>query len=275
MPYIARTTADRPLLGDDRGFVSHKTVQPPFSSFAEILYSAASGQLPTLDNATASFQPPANINFGIPIANLGKLWGIGLNYAEHAADLDESWPDEPASFMKPSTAASPPGGPIKLPSEKISERVTAEAEIGVVIGRECENLSGDRVDDVIAGYVPIIDMTAEDILEKNPRFLTRSKSFDSFIIIGPWITTTDEVKSLKEITVETVVNGETKAKNSVANMMFSPEDLVEFHSEAMTLMPGDIISTGTPGAHPIKPGDTVKAQIDQLGTVEADVIQRR
>lgn len=125
----------------------------------------------------------------------GKIWGIGLSYADHAADLDEIRPDNPASFMKPAMATTGPGGPIQLPPRDITDRVTAEAELGIVIGRACSDVSVGEVESV-AGYVPIIVVTAEDVLERKPRFLTRAKSFDAFLVIGPWITT---VKSVDDV----------------------------------------------------------------------------
>lgn len=271
MVYIAQANTEKILLGDDRGFTPAAATKEGSNSIEDLLFAAASGQLSPL-STTASFTPSSEISFGLPFTTIKKLWGIGLNYANHADDLDEDWPDAPASFMKPESAAVPPGGPIKLPPTNITDRVTAEAEIGVVIGRECSDITQEQVSEVIAGYVPVIDMTAEDILEKNPRFLTRSKSFDSFIVIGPWIATTDEIKSLKDITVQTVVNGTVEAENTVSNMNFDPQQLVQFHSNVMTLYPGDIISTGTPGAHPINVDDKVEARIDSIGTLEADVI---
>jgi 2-keto-4-pentenoate hydratase/2-oxohepta-3-ene-1,7-dioic acid hydratase in catechol pathway len=116
-------------------------------------------------------------------------------------------------------------------------------------------------------------MTAEDILEKNPRFLTRSKSFDSFVVVGPWIET-GPIDDVRDLSVETVVNGEVRARNIVSNMLFPPRELVAFHSRVMTLEPGDVISTGTPGAHPIEPGDEVTAVVDQIGTLSASVVRR-
>jgi 2-keto-4-pentenoate hydratase/2-oxohepta-3-ene-1,7-dioic acid hydratase in catechol pathway len=213
------------------------------------------------------------LRFANPIAEPGKLLGIGLNYADHAADLDEDSPDEPASFFKPATAATGPGGPVRLPPDSESERVTAEAELAVVIGRTCRDVDPDEVDDVVAGFVPVIDMTAEDVLQRNPRFLTRAKSYDTFLVVGPRLVVASGTLPPAETAVRTVVNDEVVAENSVANMHFSPRELVAFHSRVMTLEPGDLISTGTPGAHPIEPGDTVRAEVDRVGTVATDVVR--
>jgi 2-keto-4-pentenoate hydratase/2-oxohepta-3-ene-1,7-dioic acid hydratase in catechol pathway len=190
-----------------------------------------------------------------------KIWGIGLNYVEHASDLSEKAPNtEPASFMKPDTTIIGPNDLIKVPHQ--SERTTAEAELGIIIGKECKDVSEDEAINVVAGFTTIIDMTAEDILQRNPRYLTRAKSFDSFFSFGPQFVSVDEVDDVLELNVATVINGKIHRKNTVANMTFRPWDLVSFHSKVMTLLPGDIISTGTPGAVVIRDGDIVECHID-------------
>jgi 2-keto-4-pentenoate hydratase/2-oxohepta-3-ene-1,7-dioic acid hydratase in catechol pathway len=190
-----------------------------------------------------------------------KIWGIGLNYVDHASDLGEKAPNtEPASFMKPDTSIIGPGDTIRIPLQ--SARTTAEAELGVIIGKTCRNVEEKDVGNYIAGYTTIIDMTAEDILQKNPRYLTRSKSFDTFFSFGPQFVTKDEIDDLHKLEVSTVINGQVYRKNTVDHMTFSPEYLVSFHSKVMTLLPGDIISTGTPGAVHIQNGDTVECRIE-------------
>ncbi|HET7578330.1 MAG TPA: fumarylacetoacetate hydrolase family protein [Bacillales bacterium] len=190
-----------------------------------------------------------------------KIWGIGLNYVEHASDLSEKAPNtEPASFMKPDTTIIGPNDTITIPHQ--SERTTAEAELGVIIGKTCKNVSEEEAPSVIAGYTTIIDMTAEDILQKNPRYLTRAKSFDTFFSFGPQLVTPDEVDDVHDLNVSTVINGKLHRKNVVSNMTFRPWQLVSFHSKVMTLLPGDIISTGTPGAVVIRDGDVVECHID-------------
>jgi 2-keto-4-pentenoate hydratase/2-oxohepta-3-ene-1,7-dioic acid hydratase in catechol pathway len=189
-----------------------------------------------------------------------KIWGIGLNYVAHAADLSETAPStEPASFLKPDTAIIGPGDPIRIPPQ--SQRTTAEGELGVVIGRECKDVDEADAPSVVAGFTTIVDMTAEDILEKNPRYLTRSKSFDTFFSFGPELVTVDEVADVDALEVATVHNGREHRRNVVSNMTFRPWWLVAFHSRVMTLLPGDVISTGTPGAVHIRSGDTAGVQI--------------
>lgn len=200
-----------------------------------------------------------------------KIWGIGLNYREHAADLSEQSPTSaPASFMKPYTTIIGPGDAIKIPT--LSQRTTAEAELGVVIGKRCKDVSRDNWLDVVAGFTTILDMTAEDILQQNPRFLTRSKSFDTFFSFGPQLVTPDEIDDVNHLKVSTIINGTVHAENTVDHMTFTPDVLIAYHSKVMTLLPGDIISTGTPGAAHIRHGDTVECRISGFKTLENPVI---
>ncbi len=205
--------------------------------------------------------PFSEVEYGPLYRRPRKIWGIGLNYVEHAGDLEETPPsEEPASFMRPDTAIIGPGEEIRLPEQ--SERVTGEAELGIVIGREARNVSENEAPSVVAGLTTVLDMTAEDILRKNPRYLTRAKSFDTFFSFGPHLVTPDEVGEIGDLTVATVLNGEVWRENVVSNMTFSPWFLVSFHSKVMTLLPGDVISTGTPGAVEIRDGDVVSCRID-------------
>lgn len=212
-----------------------------------------------------------NVEYGPLYRCPHKIWGIGLNYKEHASDLHEVAPNtEPASFMKPDTTIIGPNDTIEIPTQ--SKRTTAEAELGIIIGKKCKNIEEADAQDVVAGYTTIIDMTAEDILQKNPRYLTRSKSFDTFFSFGPQLVTKDEIKDLLALNVSTVINGELHRENIVANMTFQPWNLVSFHSKVMTLLPGDIISTGTPGAVVIRDGDVVACHIEGFEKLENNVV---
>jgi 2-keto-4-pentenoate hydratase/2-oxohepta-3-ene-1,7-dioic acid hydratase in catechol pathway len=149
--------------------------------------------------------------------------------------------------------------------------VTAEAELGVVTGRTCRNVADEEVEDVIAGFLPVIDMTAEDVLRRNPRFLTRAKSYDTFLVPGAAIAVPEAPLDLDGLSVRTEVNGEVRAENEIRNMLFPPAEIVSFHADVMTLEPGDLFSTGTPGAAPIDPGDEVRAVVESIGSVSAPV----
>ncbi len=174
--------------------------------------------------------------------------------------------------MRPDTTIIGPGEKIRLPEQ--SEKVTGEAELGLVIGREAKDVSEEEAPSVVAGLTTVLDMTAEDILRKNPRYLTRSKSFDTFFSFGPQLVTLDEVGEIENLTVATVLNGEVQRENVVSNMTFSPWFLVSFHSKVMTLLPGDVISTGTPGAVEIGDGDVISCRIDGFETLSNPVVRR-
>ncbi|MHC4915889.1 MAG: fumarylacetoacetate hydrolase family protein [Planctomycetota bacterium] len=190
-----------------------------------------------------------------------KIWGIGLNYREHAADLDERAPTgEPASFMRPDTAIVGPGEEILVPRQ--SEKTTAEAELALVFGARCRDVPRRDWQDVLAGFTTVIDCTAEDILRRNPRNLTQAKSFDTFFSFGPVLVTPDEVGDASKLRVRTVVNDRVRAADVVANMTFPPDFLVAYHTAIWTALPGDVISTGTPGAAAITDGDVVECRID-------------
>ncbi|MCW8860186.1 MAG: fumarylacetoacetate hydrolase family protein [Deltaproteobacteria bacterium] len=218
--------------------------------------------------------PLAEAQFGPLYRAPRKIFGIGLNYADHAADLAEKAPStEPASFFKPDTAIIGPGDAIKIPLQ--SNGTTAEAELGVIFGKECVDVEREDWLSVVAGFTTIIDMTAEDILRRNPRYLTLSKSFESFFSFGPQLVTTDEIEDVMKLKVATIYNGEVHAENVVSNMTFPPDYLVSFHSKVMKMYPGDIISTGTPRAVHIKHGDQVACRIDGFATLECPVIDKK
>jgi len=205
--------------------------------------------------------PKKGIHFAPLYRRPRKIWGIGLNYKAHAEDLSEKAPtSEPASFLKPDTTIIGFNDSIKIPL--LSEKTTGEAELGLIFGKKCKNVNREDWHSVIAGFTAIIDMTAEDILRRNPRNLTQSKSFDTFFSFGPILYTIDEVKDLSSLKVQTIVNGKMVAQNTVANMTFPPDLLVSYHSQIMTMLPGDIISTGTPGAAPLKNGDLIECRIN-------------
>jgi 2-keto-4-pentenoate hydratase/2-oxohepta-3-ene-1,7-dioic acid hydratase in catechol pathway len=189
-----------------------------------------------------------------------KIWAIGLNYKEHAADVSAEIPEEPASFMKPDTAIIGHGDYIKIPRQ--SSETYAEAELGIVIGKQCKNVDRENWLDVVAGFTTTLDMTTMDILQRSFRYLARAKSFDTFFAFGPQLLTPDEIDDLLALRISTILNEEVCSSNVVANMIFPLDFLVSFHSQVMTLCPGDIIITGTPGCVHIKEGDTVECRID-------------
>ncbi len=217
--------------------------------------------------------PADGAHLAAPFRRPRMLWGIGLNYLDHARDLDAPHPTEPASFIKGDHTIVGPGDEILLPPQ--SQRVTAEAELGLVIGRTAWQVDEAVALDHVAAVFCVLDQTAEDILQRNPRFLTRSKNFATFLSLGGELVTTDEVRStrtgLGHLKVGTWHNGVLHRENTVDGMAFDPAALVAFHSHVFPLQPGDVILTGTPGAVVVEDGDVVECRIEGVGSLSNPV----
>ncbi len=229
----------------------------------EQLRGAALGSLPMI--------PLTEVTPLLPYDVPPKIWCIGLNYRSHAEDIQAVQPEEPGSFMKPASCMFRPGGEIVLPPPEISNDVDAEGELGVIIGTKCRFVAPEDVRKVIFGYTTTLDLTALDVLRKNPRYLTRAKSIDTFFSFGPVVVTADEIPDVDALEVITGHNDAVCSRDFVRNMRTRPFDLVKFHSDFMTLYPGDLISTGCPKGARIKAGDRVQARIDGVGVLNATV----
>jgi 2-keto-4-pentenoate hydratase/2-oxohepta-3-ene-1,7-dioic acid hydratase in catechol pathway len=191
-----------------------------------------------------------------------KVVAVGLNYQEHINETGMEKPDAPVLFIKPSSSVIGPGKPIIYPSA--ATRVDYEAELAVVIGERCKNLAPDDVRSVILGYTCLNDVT-ERLMQGLDGQWTRAKSFDTFCPLGPHIVTDIEPKGLR---VEAYLNGEQKQSATTDLLIFSVEELVSFISGVMTLLPGDVIATGTPsGIGPMEPGDTIEIRVENIGSL--------
>ncbi len=198
-----------------------------------------------------------------------KIIAVGKNYAAHAREMGGEVPSAPLIFLKPSTSVVGPGEPISLPWQ--SEHVEHEAELAVVIGRLCRDVPEERVPEVIFGYTCANDVTARDLQASDGQW-TRAKGFDTFCPLGPWIETDLE---LDDLAVECTVNGQVRQSGSTAEMVRDVAELVSWISSVMTLLPGDVILTGTPaGVSPIVAGDEVSVSIDGIGTLTNPVVDR-
>ena len=228
---------------------------------------------PLRDVSDLAAIPLSEVRPLLPYDRPPKIWCIGLNYRSHADDINAVQPEEPASFMKPASCMFHPGGEIVLPPSAISDDVDAEGELGVILGKKCRFVPAENVRDVIFGYTTTLDMTALDVLRKNPRYLTRAKSIDTFFSFGPVVVTADEIPDVDALEVITEHNDGVCSRDFVRNMRTRPFELVRFHSDYMTLHPGDLISTGCPKGARIKPGDRVRARIEGVGVLSASVIQ--
>ena len=195
-----------------------------------------------------------------------KIVCVGRNYAEHAKELGNEAPSEPILFLKPPSAVLAHGGTIVRPAA--SQRVDFEGELAIVIGRQAKNVKADEWRDYVRGFACANDVTARDLQKKDIQF-TRGKGFDTFCPIGPHVETELDVSDLR---VTTRVNGETRQDGRTSQMIFSCGYLLEFISGIMTLMPGDVILTGTPaGVGPLAAGDTVEVEIEGIGVLQNHV----
>jgi 2-keto-4-pentenoate hydratase/2-oxohepta-3-ene-1,7-dioic acid hydratase in catechol pathway len=205
-----------------------------------------------------------------PVIPRSKIVAIGKNYADHAAEMGGVVPDEPIIFIKPNTTVIGPGDTIVWPS--MAPSIDYEAELAIVIGRICKDVPKEKINDVIFGYTLANDVTSRELQKKDGQW-TRAKGFDTFCPLGPWIDT-DFVPGNQRIT--TTVNGEVKQDGKLSDMIFKVADIVNFVSSVMTLLPGDVIITGTPaGIGPMPEKSTVAVAIDGLGQLTNKVSARQ
>jgi 2-keto-4-pentenoate hydratase/2-oxohepta-3-ene-1,7-dioic acid hydratase in catechol pathway len=217
----------------------------------------------------------ADVRLLAPVLPRSKVVGIGRNYAAHAAELGHELPDEPLMFLKPNTSVIGPGDPIFYPRQ--TEELHFEGELAVVIGRICRDVPAtkDDVSGVIWGYTIANDVTARDLQRKDGQF-TRAKGFDSFCPLGPWIETDlDPQNFIDGVSLQTHLNGDLKQDGSTKDMVFDVPSLIAHITSVMTLLPGDVILTGTPeGVGPMNPGDEVEISIAGIGTLTNKVAMR-
>ena len=204
-----------------------------------------------------------------PVIPRSKVIGIGKNYADHAAEMGGEAPAEPLMFLIPNTAVVGPGDPVVMPRQSAS--VHYEGELAVVIGRICKDVPVDRVKDVVYGYTCANDVTARD-LQKSDGQWSRAKGFDTFCPLGPWIQTDLDPSDL---TLVTRRDGQVVQEGNTADMVHDVAKLVSYVSEAFTLLPGDVILTGTPaGVGPVEPGQRVDVEIEGIGTLSNPFVRR-
>ncbi len=200
----------------------------------------------------------------LPPIHPTKIVAVGLNYKDHAAEMQKKLPEEPLLFIKPSSAVIPHLGTIVRP--EASRRVDYESELAVVIGKTAKNVKQEEASDYIFGYTCLNDVTARDLQIKDIQY-TRSKGFDTFAPLGPYIET--EIENPSNLQIKGWLNGELKQSSNTSNLIFSPYELIEFISGIMTLFPGDIISTGTPsGVGSLNKGDIFEIEIENIGKLK-------
>jgi len=198
----------------------------------------------------------------LPPCQPSKIIALGLNYKDHAKELNLPLPDEPILFIKPSTSIIGHEDFIHYPSQ--TQQLDYEAELAVIIKDRAKDLVPDQVFDKILGYTCFNDVTARDLQKKDGQW-TRAKSFDTFSPIGPCVVNGIDPNNLK---IESYLNGELKQSSNTSNLIFKVEELVSFISKIMTLLPGDVITTGTPaGIGQMKPGDIIEIRIEGIGVL--------
>jgi 2-keto-4-pentenoate hydratase/2-oxohepta-3-ene-1,7-dioic acid hydratase in catechol pathway len=246
--------SDQPRAGEVRGeLVVSFTSGTVLDRLAGIASGAADGEAFGLSEVTLL----------APVPRPRAIFGIGLNYADHAAETGRETPEFPIVFMKLPSSSAAPGGPVRCPD--VVRRLDYEGELAVVMG----------ADGAIAGYAVADDVSARDLQGREPQW-TRAKGFDDACPWGPWVTTADEVPDPRALQLRTWVNGDLRQDASTDQLVFGPQELVDFLRETCTLEPGDLILTGTPSGvgmamDPrtfLQSGDVVRIEIDGLGAIE-------
>jgi 2-keto-4-pentenoate hydratase/2-oxohepta-3-ene-1,7-dioic acid hydratase in catechol pathway len=218
------------------------------------------------------YTTPLNSVKLLPCVSPSKIVCVGRNYADHAKELGNAVPAEPILFFKPPSSLNAHRANIVYPA--LSELVSFEGEVGVVIGSRCRKVKAADAESVIAGYTVVNDITARDIQKRDGQW-TRGKGFDSFCPVGPWWVPKEEV-DFASFRVQTRVNGELKQDGPVADMLFPVAAILEYITAFMTLEPGDLIATGTPpGVGPLAVGDVVTVEVTGLGALENTVVAEK
>lgn len=205
----------------------------------------------------------ADVRLLAPVPRPRAIFGIGLNYASHAAEQGAALPERPIVFMKLPSSSAPPSGPVPRPA--VVRRLDYEGELAIVMG----------AGGAIAGYAVADDVSARDLQGREPQW-TRAKGADAFCPWGPWVTTADEVPNPEDLALRTWVNGELRQDSRTSDLIFGCRALVDFIAETCTLEPGDLILTGTPSGvgmsmdprRFLEPGDVVRIEIERLGAIE-------
>ncbi len=216
-----------------------------------------------LDGAHGDAYPLADVTLLAPVPQPRAIFGIGLNYAAHAAEQGKELPEFPIVFMKLPSSSAAPNGTVRCP--EVVKRLDYEGELAIVMG----------ADGTIAGYAVADDVSARDLQRREPQW-TRAKGADDFCPWGPWITTADAVPDPQNLRLTTHVNGELRQDSSTRDLVFGPEELVDFIAQTCTLAPGDLILTGTPSGvgmsmdprRFLDSGDVIRIEIESLGAIE-------
>jgi len=272
---VGKPGAERPGMIDAQGRVRDLSGVVADIGAAQ-LAPAALAQLAQVD--PASLPVIEGARFGVPWSGVGKIVAIGLNYADHAAEAGMPLPAEPIVFLKANSSLNGPDDAVMLPFG--SEKTDWEVELGVVIGSTARNVSREAALDHVAGYCVVNDVSEREFQIERGGTWDKGKGCDTFCPAGPWLVTRDEVPDPQALGLWLEVNGERMQKGSTATMVFDVATVVSYVSRFMTLLPGDLIATGTPpgvgmGFKPprfLKAGDTMRLGVDGLGEQTQQVV---
>lgn len=244
---------------------------------ADVLADEGLRRLAAIDPSTLP-RVDGTPRYGTPVAHVGKMICVGMNYADHAAETQAPVPEQPVLFMKATTAIGGANDTVVIPRGSV--KTDWEVELGVIIGAVTRDVSIDEALGCVAGYAVVNDLSEREFQLEHGGQWVKGKSCDTFGPIGPWLVTTDEVADPQNLSLWLEVNGHRYQNGNTRTMVFGVAQLVSYISRYMTLMPGDVISTGTPagvglGLKPptyLKPGDVIELGIEGLGRQRQDVV---
>ncbi|MGY1815207.1 fumarylacetoacetate hydrolase family protein [Blastococcus sp. SYSU D00820] len=264
------------VVGDEVVDLGSTAPQLP-RSMRELLAAGEAG----LDGVRAAIEsgagrrPLSDVTLLAPVGDPSKFIAIGMNYVEHVRETGKEMPTFPTVFAKWNNTLAGPYDDVQRPV--VSDRLDYEAELGFVIGRRCRHVSAENAASVIAGFTVVNDYSVRDYQMRTGQWVL-GKSFDGHGVMGPWLVTPDEIDP-HTLGLRTIVNGVVRQESNTANLIFDCYKLVEILSSAMTLEPGDIVATGTPGGVGVMedrylvPGDVVRVEVDGIGALENRVVQ--
>ncbi len=267
---MAGESAHPAVVCDDGAFVDLKAAGLPWENLEELIEAGATAWREAADAVNHDYPRLEAPRLLAPLSHPQKVMCIGRNYADHAKELGHDLPKRPVLFAKYANALTGPGAEITLPT--VSEQIDFEAELAVVIGRRCKDVEQAAALDYVFGYTCANDITMRDAQKSDGQW-TRAKSPDSFCPIGPWIVTADEITDPQALNISMALNGQVMQDSNTKNMVFGVAELISYLSKTMTLLPGDILLTGTPpgvgaGRNPqvfIRSGDKLKVTIAGVG----------
>lgn len=262
---------------ENQGIIDLSAAAPGLPVDMRAFLEAGAPAMAAARAARASSIPLGEVRLEAPVPNPSKFLAIGLNYADHIAETGREKPEKQLWFNKQTTAVNAPYGSIHLP--KVSSALDFEGELGFVIGRKCRHVARARAHEVIAGFCVVNDVSVRDWQAHSPT-MTMGKSFDTHAPFGPWIVTGDEIGDPHTLSIRTLLNEKVVQDSNTKHLVFDCYDQIAYLSQAFTLLPGDVISTGTSSGVGVarkpplfmKAGDRIRVEIEKIGTIEHEII---